>query len=114
MAYPYHRFAATNDQKGHQLFWEQPLQTFPLNNGPNFVAGAYLADGSVMSYGSDCTVLVNDKYNVPGPCSVWASGSDNTEVPLCCPRQPANTLSATYPPPPSFPLTIDQELSMMK
>ena len=112
MAYQYNRFYADNGQTGHQLHWDQVLETYPLNNGPNFVPGAYLADGSVMSFGNDCTVIVNDKYNMPGCCSTWASGREQEAQ--CCPCSAPAVFSATVPPPPTFPMTIDQELALIK
>lgn len=85
MSTPYHRFSALNGQRGHQLFHDQVLESYPIcpaasasaanGAGAEFLPGGYQADGTVVSYGNDCSVRVTDQYNMPGPCSTWAGVS---------------------------------------
>lgn len=85
MSYPYNRFYANNSQMGHQLFHDQVLETFPTKLDPNqFTPGVYMADGSIASWGKDCSVKVSDQYNMPGCCSTWADGRE-AQGNICCP-----------------------------
>uniref|UniRef100_A0A6C0BMU4 Uncharacterized protein n=1 Tax=viral metagenome TaxID=1070528 RepID=A0A6C0BMU4_9ZZZZ len=107
MSLPYHRHSALNHQRGHQLFHDQVLQTFPATlSNADYAAGGYQADGTVVSWGKDCTIKTTDQYNMPTCCSTWASGRGQPGA--CC----ACGTSVTPPVPPTFfPVTAEQEFA---
>jgi len=112
MSLPYHRHSALNNQRGHQLFYDQVLQTYPATvavNGPDFAAGAYQADGTLVSWGKDCTVKTTDQYNMPTCCSTWASGRGSGSA-ACCAC--GTNVGPTQVPPPFFPVSADQEVAV--
>jgi len=85
MSYPDNRFYATNNQRGHQLFYDQVLETYPVKIDPNqYAEGVYMADGSMASWGKNCDVKVTDQYNMPTCCSTWADGRESKGN-ICCP-----------------------------
>jgi hypothetical protein len=108
MSYPYHRYYANNDQRGHQLFYDQNLEGYPIDNDPNYAVGGYLADGSTFSYGKNCSVKVQDThYSTPTCCSTWAAAPPREQV--CCPldcNPPVQVAPVMV-----FPTTIEQELA---
>lgn len=87
MSLPYHRYQAVAAQRGHQLFYDQVLAGVSNTN-----SGSFLADGSIMTSGPNCTITVNDTfylnntdtapYNMPNPCSTWAGVTNSANV--CC------------------------------
>jgi hypothetical protein len=105
----YHTFYSLNDQRGHQLFYDQVLQTYPIASGQDFVPGGYLADGTVISYGKNCTVRTTDQYNMPTNCSTWAGAPGPAE---CCPLGSIPAAQSKQDIPlPFFPVTAQDELA---
>lgn len=115
MSYPYHHFYALNNQRGHQLFYDQVLEKYPIqyqgalaNSGP-YTAGGYQADGTVISWGQDCTVATTDQYGMPGCCSTWADGRATSN---CCACGSLPMVDATTQiPAPFFPVTMETEMN---
>jgi len=116
MSYPHHHFYALNHQRGHQLFYDQVLETYPISGSASqYLPGGYGADGSVLSFGKDCTVRQSDQYNMPTCCSTWASGASamvNGSI-SCCPYGAIPRAQAQEAiPAPFFPVSLETEVSV--
>jgi hypothetical protein len=109
MSFPYHRNYALNEQRGHQLFYDQVLETYPIPvSSDEFAPGVYQADGSVASWGKNCSIKITDQYNMPTCCSTWASGRQSQ--PICCPC-PTPLVQAVVPPV-FFPVSAQDEMNV--
>lgn len=111
MANAYHRNVAGSTQPNDQRYYDQALSAYPALNDPNWVAGAYTADGSLVEFGGACTARVVDTYSTPTCCSMWAGVPREPQQPLYCPLN-CNPAAASIPPV-YFPLTVDQEMAII-
>lgn len=112
MSYPYNRFYANNAQRGHQLYYDQVLEGFPLKEDPNYVVGGYLANGATFSKGQACSVKVDDTHYTSltqGGCSTWASAPPKSAN-VCCVTT-VDTSAELMAPVMVFPVTIEEELA---